>query len=71
MKKAIELKVGDVIRTEQWSNLWKRIVPTTCTVMDVQQFGSNCNIMAKMKDGFKEVVIDLFAASDFEYELVG
>ena len=70
MKKASELKVGDVIRTEHWSNLWKRIVPTTCTVMDVQKNGATCNIMAKMKDGFNEVVINLFATSDYEYELV-
>ena len=65
--KAGELKQGDVIIADKWSSLWLRIVPTTCTVMDVTVFGSNVNIMAKAMDGMKEYITEIFAARDTEF----
>lgn len=64
--KANELKQGDKIRTEIYSTLWNRKVTTTATVMEVSEIGGNFCIMAKARDGFKEMVIDVFAAAGSE-----
>ena len=66
--KASELKQGDVIRVELWSNLWKKVAPTTCTVMDVHEWpGGNLSIMAKAMDGLKAYVTDIFTSADAEF----
>ena len=67
MVKAKALQQGDVIRVDHWSNLWKRVAPTTATVMVVTEFGSNRSIMAKVRDGLNEFVSDIFAAAETEY----
>ena len=68
--KAKTLKQGDVILVIRWSNLWKRMAPTTATVMDVTAFGNNLNIMAKAQDGMNEYITDIFTNEDDEYEKI-
>lgn len=61
MKKANELRTGDTIKTETYSNLWGRMIETTAVVMGVTFFGENASVMVKAKDGFKEIVTEIFA----------
>ena len=68
--KAKDLQQGDVIRVEHWSNLWKRVAPTTATVLAVSEFGSNRSILAKVRDGLDEFVSDIFADAEKEYEKI-
>lgn len=66
--KASDLKQGDAILVERWSNLRMRVAPTTCTVMSVQECpGGNLNIMAKAQDGFNEYVTDIVAPANAEF----
>lgn len=71
MVKAKDLRQGDVIRVEHWSNLWKRVASTTATVLDVIVSGGNRSVMAKFDDGFSEYISDIFTAADAEYEKIG
>lgn len=70
MVKAKDLQQGDVIRIDHWSNLWKRVAPTTATVLAVSEFGSNRSILAKVRDGMNEFVSDIFADAEKEYETI-
>lgn len=66
--KASDLKQGDVIRTECWSNLWMRMKPIACTVMSVRECpGGNLIIMAKAKDGLQEYLTDIFTPAAAEF----
>lgn len=70
--KASELKQGDVIITEMWGSLWKRVGPHICFVMDVQECpGGNLSIMVKAREkgSLKEVIRDIFTASETKYTL--
>ena len=70
MVKAKDLQQGDVIRIDHWSNLWKRVAPTTATVLAVSEFGSNRSILAKVRDGMNEFVSDISADAEKEYETI-
>lgn len=70
--KASELKQGDVIITEMWGNLRKRVGPHTCTVLDITECsGGNLNIAVKAKEqhSLQEYIRDIFAAPETEYTL--
>ena len=68
--KAKDLRQGDVIRIEHWSNLWKRVVPTTAIVLSVNEFGSRRCIFARVQDGLNEFLSDICADAETEYEKI-
>ena len=41
-----------------YSNLWREMVTTPATVICVDMFGKNVNIMVKAADGMKEFFTD-------------
>lgn len=70
MVKANELKQGDVIHTEIYSWLWRRMVVTTAVVMSVNEFSGNHSIMAKARDGMSEMIVDVFVKSGEQVEKI-
>ena len=52
------------------SNLWRKMVTAPATVICVNMFGKNVNIMVKAVDGMKEFFTDAFMPAAQMVEIV-
>ncbi len=68
--KAANLQNGDKIMVTTYSNLWREMVTAPATVICVNMFGKNVNIMVKAVDGMKEFFTDAFMPAAQMVEIV-